>query len=60
MGLLEYACIAIIVYIALNVILKFTLVAMYLYGLYRFLNNDTDHSQSSVSSDQFNPNYLHN
>jgi len=58
MGLLEYAAIAIIVYIALSMILKFTLIAMYLYGMYQFMKDDTDQTQSLVDSDEFNPDYL--
>tara|TARA_R100001591_G_scaffold26358_1_gene36332 strand:+ start:143 stop:319 length:177 start_codon:yes stop_codon:yes gene_type:complete len=58
MGLLEYAAIAIIVYIALSMILKFTLIAMYLYGMYQFMKDDTDQTQSSVDSDEFNPDYI--
>ena len=58
MGLLEYAAIAIIVYIALSMILKFTIIAMYLYGMYQFMKDDTDQTQSSVDSDEFNPDYI--
>ena len=66
MGLLEYASIAVIVYIALSVIAKFTLIAMYLYGMYQFMKDDTPHQplvdydkpQPSVDSDEFNPDYL--
>lgn len=58
MGLLEYAAIAVIVYIALSMILKFTLIAMYLYGMYQFMKDDTDQTQSSVDSDEFNPDYI--
>ena len=54
MGLLEYAAIAVIVYIALSVIAKFTLIAMYLYGMYQFMKDDTPH-QPLVDSDEFNP-----
>tara|TARA_Y100000592_G_scaffold347_1_gene537 strand:- start:1641 stop:1817 length:177 start_codon:yes stop_codon:yes gene_type:complete len=58
MGLLEYAAIAVIVYIALSMILKFTIIAMYLYGMYQFMKDDTDQTQSSVDSDEFNPDYI--
>ena len=73
MGLVEYAAIAIIVYIALSVILKFTIIAMYLYGMYQFMKDDTDKTDSliegyklgrensnpsTVDSDEFNPDYL--
>jgi len=73
MGLVEYAAIAIIVYIALSMLLKFTLIAMYLYGMYQFMKDDTDKTDSliegyklgrensnpsTVDSDEFNPDYL--
>ena len=54
MGLLEYAAIAVIVYIALSVIAKFTLIAMYLYGMYQFMKDDTP-NLPLVDSDEFNP-----
>ena len=68
MGLVEYAAIAVIVYIAMSLLLKFTLIAMYLYGMYQFMKDDTDQTnslieryktnQSTVDSDELNPDYL--
>ena len=73
MGLVEYAAIAVIVYIAMSMLLKFTLIAMYLYGMYQFMKDDTDKTDSliegyklgrensnpsTVDSDEFNPDYL--
>ena len=67
MGLVEYAAIAVIVYIAMSLLLKFTLIAMYLYGMYQFMKDDTDRTnsliesckdQSTIDSDEFNPDLI--
>lgn len=57
MGLVEYASIAVIVYIAMSLLLKFTLIAMYLYGMYQFMKDDVI-SKPLVDSDQFNPDLI--
>lgn len=50
MGLIEYASIAVIVYIAMSLLLKFTLIAMYLYGMYQFMKDTDDHKSSLTDS----------
>tara|TARA_R100000231_G_scaffold116707_1_gene86961 strand:+ start:1159 stop:1338 length:180 start_codon:yes stop_codon:yes gene_type:complete len=55
MGLVEYAAIAVIVYIVMTLLLKFGIIAMYLYGMYQFMKEDSTPTKSLVNSDQFNP-----
>ncbi len=53
MDLVSIAAIAVIAYIAVMFIIRMGLIGMYLYFVLTWIKDD---SQSSVGSDQFNPN----
>lgn len=57
MDLVSIAAIAVIAYISVMFIIRMGLIGMYLYFVFQFFKDCAiDDSQSSVGSDQFNPN----
>lgn len=53
--LIDYAAIAVIVYIALTVLSRALIIGLYAYFIREFFKSESS-STSSVKSDQFNPN----
>ena len=54
--LIDYAAIAIIVYISLTVLSRAFIVAAWTYIFREYLKSENSKPKSSVKSDQFNPN----
>jgi len=54
--LIDYAAIAVIVYISLTILSRAAIIGLYAYFIREWFKSESS-STSSVKSDQFNPNY---